>query len=632
MRDRLTQITSLPYLAEGIALLSGLIYLLQTGKFAHTQTSVLDEGAYLYKGLLFLSGQYQIYQDYGPLSNHMPLAFYIPGLIQLVLGPGLRAGRYFAIFLGCLTLLGIWLLVRRFGGRWWAAGAVLIVALTPTYPKMYSLAISQVLIICMLIWALVLTLGDDRPLWQICLGAVLASMMMLTRINLTPVLPLLIAFIFWQHGSKAGLAATLAGGLTVLVGHAIFWPGIMQNWAKWLPYQLTPFLDGWRTQGVLGSWSWNPNPDLKSKLISTFMAFRFHFVALFGMIAAWLLWPFRGKWKTKSGFRVFIFLSILFAVLLLAHMWATLWMDACVFCLPGYLGFFSLIGLIIIVISIPFWRRKLPVWHQLLIFLYIVLICTGIGFSAFEDIGYTLQNLQIPRWLIDSTTREPGTVSLEAILINKFHFDSPDLRRLLPAGTGLMIGLFIVILAVAIVMIVKYHQSKRLAYTNGNFVPSPGYVAIVIMLIVGILLTSTVVLGGGYKGYDCGGDNIRAYEAVGQHLAKLIPPGSSVYWKGGLSVIPLLYIPEIKIFPAQINDGYSYYIGGDSESLEKNGLWNGELSEKWANQADFILIQRDEYSAWKDFLNSGNFDELGQSPPVATCIKGSEIRIFRRKS
>jgi len=94
----------------------------------------------------------------------------------------------------------------------------------------------------------------------------------------------------------------------------------------------------------------------------------------------------------------------------------------------------------------------------------------------------------------------------------------------------------------------------------------------------------------------------------------------------------LLYVPGIKIYPAQINDGYSYYRGGDTNLLEKYGLWNGELSMRWANDADFILIQRSEYGDWKDFLNSGEFNELEQTAPTATCIKGSEIRIFRRKS
>jgi len=88
--------------------------------------------------------------------------------------------------------------------------------------------------------------------------------------------------------------------------------------------------------------------------------------------------------------------------------------------------------------------------------------------------------------------------------------------------------------------------------------PSYSYWALVIFLLAGTLLTPSVVLGGGYNTYDCGGDVIASYEAAGAHLAQNIPPGSSVYWKGSLSTVPLLYVPGIRIFPAQINDGYSF--------------------------------------------------------------------------
>jgi len=103
--------------------------------FAHTQESVLDEGAYLYKGYLFATGQYTIYQPYGPWSNHMPLAFLIPGYVQQFFGPGIRTGRYFSIFLTGLTLLGVWLLARRLGNKWWAAAAMLVIAIDPALLK-----------------------------------------------------------------------------------------------------------------------------------------------------------------------------------------------------------------------------------------------------------------------------------------------------------------------------------------------------------------------------------------------------------------------------------------------------------------------------------------------------------------
>ena len=63
---------------------------------------------------------------------------------------------------------------------------------------------------------LVLVMGEQRPLWQIVLGSILAGLMGMTRINMLPVLPLLVLYIFWQHGLKASVSALLAGGATVI--------------------------------------------------------------------------------------------------------------------------------------------------------------------------------------------------------------------------------------------------------------------------------------------------------------------------------------------------------------------------------------------------------------------------------
>lgn len=90
-----------PWYANLLSLLGGLVYLIQSWMYAKMQTSLLDEGAYLYKGYLFAIGKYWPYQEYGPWTNHMPLSFLIPGYVQTVFGPGLRTGRYLAVFLTC---------------------------------------------------------------------------------------------------------------------------------------------------------------------------------------------------------------------------------------------------------------------------------------------------------------------------------------------------------------------------------------------------------------------------------------------------------------------------------------------------------------------------------------------------
>lgn len=619
-RQRLYMI---PWVAEGLALLAGIAYVGQSWLYAHTQDSILDEGAYLYKGYLFLTGKYTIFQDYGPWSNHMPLSFYIPGAIQVLFGPGLRPARYFAIFVGALMLAGLWLVARRLGGRWWAAAAVLAVAWNPAGIKVYSVALSQGLVACMFVWMLFFVLGGDRPLWQISIASALAGMMVMTRINLLPALPLLVLYVFWQYGRKAGIISALVGGLVVVVGHALVGPGILRIWAYWLPESLTPFLNTWRPPtGAVGFW--DPTISLSSRLASFFHSFRFQFIALAGALGAWLLWPGKDRWRNREDYRSAVFLSGLFGSLWLAHLWATMGKDYCVFCLAGYTAFFSSAGILLVVLTFASWRSQLPWWRRAVILILLLILSAGIGFGSFEDVGDSLWEMQISRLFVGEPLRFAETVPLGGVLENQFHLGYQVLRRLIPAAFGLGAGIAVLALALAL----GYLFARR---SNGPK-HTAGYWSVLIFFAAGALLTPSVVLGGGYRTYDCQGDVIRSYEVAGEHLANLIRPGSSVYWRGRLSAVPLLYVPGISIFPPQLNGDYTYHVGGDPAALAKYGFWNEALARQWAGQTDVILIARHYYDGWlKNLVNAGDFNEYERTPASAHCSEDAQIRVFKRK-
>jgi hypothetical protein len=157
-------------LPDIISLLALLIFTAQGLYFTHHLDITMDEGTYLMKGVLFINGKYQPFQEYGPLTNKMPLAYLVPGAAQVILGPGLRTGRYFSVFLGALVVFGIWVAARRLGGRWWAAISTLILAASAANIMFYSLAISQGLTAALLTWSLALVLGKDRKLWELLVG------------------------------------------------------------------------------------------------------------------------------------------------------------------------------------------------------------------------------------------------------------------------------------------------------------------------------------------------------------------------------------------------------------------------------------------------------------------------------
>jgi len=61
----------------------------------------------------------------------------------------------------------------------------------------------------MLVWTLVFVLGEKRPPAD-RLGSLLTGLMIMTRINMLPVLPLLVLLYLLEHGKKAGWISALA--------------------------------------------------------------------------------------------------------------------------------------------------------------------------------------------------------------------------------------------------------------------------------------------------------------------------------------------------------------------------------------------------------------------------------------
>ena len=609
-----------PWVAEAAALLAGMVYLIQTVFYAHNQESILDEGAYLYKGYLYLTGKYFPFQDYGPWTNQMPLSYLIPGFIEKVFGPGLRTGRYLAICLGLLMLIGLWLLARRLGGEWWAAGAVAAVALNPALIKTYSIAVSQVLISCMLIWILVLVLAEDRKTWQLALGSFLAGAMLLTRMNMLPVIPFLLFYIFWQHGVRAGIISTIVCLLTVLIGHAVFWPNIMRLWASWLPPALTPFLSQFRLLHRVSN-VWDPSITFEDRWLSFWQGYRANFIPLTAFLIFSLPFFFSRHWKYSSYRKMGIFISLLFGSLWLAHIWASLTKNYCVYCYTSYITFFAPLGLLLVILTNRAWQSRQAGWFSWVCAALVILITTSIGLGSSQDLGVALVELPMPR--VKNLHLMPGGISLWGVLENRFGLPRTMTGWLIPTLAGAIVG---VLLLVGIWLIYRRLRKNRdIQASYGLFIANG-------LLIFGLLLSPTVVLAN-QNVHDCSGDVIASNEAVGRYLARVIPPGSKVYWKGSLSVVPLLQAPGVELFSPQINGAYSDKIGGDPDELRKFGLWNSELANQWFSQADYVIIEERRYTDdWKQRLESGQFDELPRSSSTTPCKDKYRLRIFQRIS
>jgi len=157
--------------------------------------------------------------------------------------------------------------------------------------------------------------------------------------------------------------------------------------------------------------------------------------------------------------------------------------------------------------------------------------------------------------------------------------------------------------------------------------------ALLVFVLLGMVFSPSPLLAGEYNSYDCQSNVIPGYEAVGAKLAKIIPPGSSVYWDG-YSPVSLLYLPGVKIYPAQLHGTYSFRISNDDDALLKYGWWNQHLAEKWLAEADFVLVE-DRNMARNDWLaqalESGAYRQVAVTGPQAACQPKSFFHVYRRK-
>jgi hypothetical protein len=213
----------------------------------------------------------------------------------------------------------------------------------------------------------------------------------------------------------------------------------------------------------------------------------------------------------------------------------------------------------------------------------------------------------------------PGFVTVQDILQNRFDLSTNAAKKYASSGLGLMAGTLIPLLV--------YVFRRR---APGRF-PIPSFGANYAVVALGLGLILSPFLNGRAAMPDCRVDVIGANERIGAHLGSIIPDGSLVYWDGGLSAAPLLYLPNADIFPAQINSAYSFVDGGDAAQLHKFGLWNAELDAEWKSTARFFIIEEVRYPRWQEFFTPDQFVEYPATPAGTSCVEKTRLRIFRRK-
>jgi len=258
--------------------------------------------------------------------------------------------------------------------------------------------------------------------------------------------------------------------------------------------------------------------------------------------------------------------------------------------------------------------KELSRARQIIIFGFIIVFTLGIGFSAQEDVSGEFSRAMIERL-------DPVYVWNAALYVT-------GMVHLVLFRLSLVMGLSVLFLLIGgILLWVRSRQLGREQIRGGK----TALFAINGFLIAGLVLSPTKALGWGNPFFDCEGQDVFAsYERAGRALSEVIEPGSKIYWEGRIPAI-FLYLPDVKVYPPQLNHVHSYKVGGDPDILLRTNRWNDTLAEQWLAEADYILVQMTERVYLTDeTLESGRYELVLSSPSAEKCRWQSVIRVYKR--
>ncbi len=596
-----------------LAALGLVVYGLRGWHNANVQRPVFDEGLYLYKGWLWVQGEYRPFEPYGPWSNRMPLALGIYGLAQQAFGPGLTTGRAFSLAFSALGVVALWALTRRWAGDRWAAWIPWAAASVPVWMEAYALAVSQSLAFGMtaLTLALVLTHQPHPVAWA--LGGGVAGALAVTRLNMTPVFLALGAWLAWHWGRRSLWFWVPALGVFLGV-HAWFWPDIMTLWVKWFPRAWTPFLDPWRPP-IGGEVVWNPQYTLATRAHEAVAVLRRYWLSgvawLLGLVAWWQARRGQDRWYVLGV------LVTLLAVLGFLHVGATLGHPRNVRALVVYAAFFAPVALPLVPLALPEVRsleRGPGAWAA-----WAVVLVPPVLLGMEQPIL-----LVRARVLLGLKVRQALGDALYLGLRDGLLFWLPPAWR--APVLGLLLAAPLVLLGIGLGVWAVRWVRGRAPRRYGL-----GFWAAGLALVMTVGLAWPQALGG--LGYRCPESRpLDRVPLLARQLARWLQPGDRVFGFYGERLLFLLEpgFPRVVTFPQQYNSVYNFRRGGDPDVLARWGYWNDALARRWVQQADVLLLTSAERARWLQ-EEPGAWRLVGVLPALNPCdAQAGPLWVYRR--
>lgn len=276
-----------------------------------------DELVYLFKGYVVVTGAFTPFRDI--ILEYPPLAFFVHGIVQAMVGPSMMAGRLTSgVFFGVLLLLTFFI-GRNLGGRWAGLGAAALVMSHALLVANYLSAVPYALTVSFLLAALLLECFERHLAGKIFLSALLFAGMLLTRINMLPAVIIYGAYLFWIRKPRREIVAFWCVFLlAVAIGYL---PTVIPDPALAVSTALSPFVSiGPRTILPASLKIGGVNLNKFLEIIASF--FREYAATVAGAIAVVAALAGRGREEWKDFFaaeRAYALLVAMAAGLLAAH-------------------------------------------------------------------------------------------------------------------------------------------------------------------------------------------------------------------------------------------------------------------------------------------------------------------------
>ncbi len=610
-----------------ISVIAGVVFFARGLFYVNHQAINMDEGTYLLKGKYYLEGTYEPYQIGGPVTNKGIFSFWILGLSQLI-APGVLSGRLFTLVLGTVMLAVLWLIVRRFSNQTWAAAILLLFSLNGYWISLYARALTQPVTSALTVFSVFFLTIKPVKSWHLTLGLLFGVIVSLTRQNLIPFYILSMAYVIWQFGIKRTWIPVAVSVAAFFAINVLFWPQIYNY--MWRPLVRIVFEIA---DAVLPGQLLTPDPVAIEGYGQPAMSYDdflvrepwniFYGIGIYIMpVSIALSFLICGKWAKavkQEQFKTFLFLYVSYVVLFVIHILAVLNDHVLIFSFPVYPSFFLPLGLLIIPWCIQWMDFKGNFTRALFISLMGVFMSTGIGLALHRTYSNRLMFLTVPR--MRDMHFLPGTTELWRTLENKFYLGYNNIEYLLATVYGFMVGVFLIFFCYILFRILRKRSSKF------------SYVSIYLGLTLGLcaVFSPTTLLAGFPSTTVCQDSPIKSMEEVSSDLKELIPAGSLIYWEYHQPTL-FLYLEDMRIFPLQLNNYFYKQVGGDTELLKKENLWNDEIARTWFRQADYLLLSENAAKIWEKRMNTdfyGLYDKIGETLNLDECIDRSFLHVYR---